>query len=107
MAERAREHLRHFNAAVRSGDWAAFAERFAVDARMEFVNVPTGPYVGRAAIAVAYRDNPPDDTLAIRTVCSDGDVDTVAFDWTRGGAGVMTLKWTPAGLVEHLVIEFG
>jgi steroid Delta-isomerase len=106
MIDRVDEHVRQFNAAVESGEWGPFVDRFAADASMEFVNVPTGPYLGRAAIAAAYRDSPPDDTLAVREVRSDGDVDTVAVDWTRGGAGVMTLEWTAAGLVGRLVVEF-
>ena len=106
MADRAHEHVARFNAAVRSGDWTAFATGFAVDARMEFVNVPTGPFVGRTAIAAAYRDHPPDDTVEVRSVGSDGAEDVVEFDWTHGGAGVMALTWTPGGLVSRLVVEF-
>jgi steroid Delta-isomerase len=104
--DRAKEHAERFNAAVRSGDWAAFADGFAVDARMEFVNVPAGPFVGQTAIAAAYRDNPPEDTLEVRSVSSDDDLDVIEFDWTRGGAGVMALTWTPGGLVSRLVVEF-
>ena len=34
-------------------------------AEMEFRGVPVGPFVGRDAIAAAYRDQPPDDELRI------------------------------------------
>jgi steroid Delta-isomerase len=34
------EHVEAFNQAVTSGDWETFAERFATDARMEFVGAP-------------------------------------------------------------------
>ncbi|HEY2298349.1 MAG TPA: nuclear transport factor 2 family protein [Jatrophihabitans sp.] len=106
MADSAEEHAARFNAAVRSGDWAAFADGFAVDARMDFVNVPAGPFVGRTAIATAYRDNPPDDTIEVRSVSSDDLGDVIEFEWTRGGAGAMALTWTPGGLVSRLVVEF-
>jgi steroid Delta-isomerase len=104
--DRAQQYAARFNEAVRSGDWTAFAAGFAFGAWMEFVNVPTGPFVGRAAIAAAYRANPPDDTVEVRAISSDGLVDVIEFDWTRGGAGVLALTWTPGGLVERLVIEF-
>lgn len=47
-------HVAAFNDAVRSGSWAAFAGRFAVDATLTFVGPPVGPFVGRAAILAAY-----------------------------------------------------
>jgi SnoaL-like domain len=45
------QHTAAFNAAVQSGDWRSFAERFTPDATMRFIRVPAGPCVGRAAIA--------------------------------------------------------
>ena len=57
------DHIRVFNAAVLSQDWSAFVARFTDDAVVEFVGVPAGPYVGRDAIAAAYQQSPPDDTI--------------------------------------------
>ena len=54
-----------FGEAVASGRWAAFAERFADDAEMEFVGVPVGPFSGRAAIAAAYEADPPREALEL------------------------------------------
>lgn len=106
MADRVAEHVARFNAAVRTGEWDDLVAGFAADARLEFVGVPAGPYAGRAAIAAAYRDRPPDDTMSVRRSRTDGAVEVVDFEWTRGGGGVMTLAWTPDGLLERLVVEF-
>ena len=86
---RAAAHVARFNAAVESGDWDEFVASFADDAVLEFVNVPAGPYRGRSEIAAAYRDNPPDDTIAVRSVRSSGQRDEVSFEWSRGGAGLL------------------
>ena len=58
-------HVRTFNAAVESGDFAPLVELFAPDARLEFVGVPVGPFEGRDAIAAAYAAQPPTDTMTI------------------------------------------
>jgi len=73
---------------------------------MEFVGVPAGPFQGRDEIAAAYRDSPPDDTMAVRSVDPGGTSDVVRFAWTAGGSGTMTLEWTPDGLVRELVVVF-
>jgi drug/metabolite transporter (DMT)-like permease len=59
------EHVARFNAGVRTGDWGAMVERFGEEAEMEFRGIPVGPFVGRAAIAEAYREQPPDDELRV------------------------------------------
>jgi hypothetical protein len=99
------DHVAAFNEAVRTGYFSRFGERFTADAVMRFVGVPAGPYVGRTAIAAGYADSPPDDTLTVRSVTSDGDADTVAFTWDRGGAGTMVLRWRD-GLVADLTVSF-
>jgi steroid Delta-isomerase len=106
VAERVTDHVAGFNAAVESGDWTAFADRFAVDAQMEFVGVPAGPFDGRDAIAAAYRENPPGDTMTVRSLDRGERSDVVRFAWTAGGSGTMTLEWTPDGLVQRLVVAF-
>lgn len=57
--DRVQEHVAAFNAAVGSGDWETFADRFAPDATTEFMGVPAGPFLGRAEIARAYAEQPP------------------------------------------------
>ena len=102
---RALAHIDRFNAAQRSGDWAAFVTGFTDDAVMSFVGVPAGPFVGRAAIEAAYRAQPPTDTMRATSVASDGDTDVVRFAWTGGGTGTMTLRWR-GDVVAALEVAF-
>ena len=103
--DRITQHVAAFNAAVRSGEWDAFADRFTPGATMAFTAVPTGSFTGRAAIAAAYADQPPTDTMAVRAVTSAGPVDTVSFAWAAGGTGTMQLTWE-SGLVARLEVSF-
>jgi steroid delta-isomerase len=102
---RVTQHVAAFNAAVRSGEWGAFADRFAPDATMTFTGVPAGPFTGRAEIARAYARQPPADTMAVQSVSSAGPVDTVRFAWAAGGTGGMQLTWE-SGLVSRLEVSF-
>jgi hypothetical protein len=106
MADRVVEHMAAFNAAVTSGEWTEFVQRFAESARMEFSGVPAGPYDGREAIAAAYRSDPPDDTMEVLDVRSTDWTDTARFQWSRGGTGTLWLAWTAGGLVSRLVVDF-
>ncbi|HEX3226015.1 MAG TPA: nuclear transport factor 2 family protein [Gaiellaceae bacterium] len=54
-----------FNDGVRTGDWSALLALFAEDAVLEFEGIPVGPFVGREAIAEAYRSMPPDDEIVL------------------------------------------
>lgn len=96
-----------FNRAVRDGDWARFAATFADDAVMRFTNVRVGPFEGRAAIERGYGEQPPDDTMTMRTIEGiHSDTAVVGFTWDANGAGTMRITWTD-GLVQELVITFG
>ncbi|GAA1122537.1 hypothetical protein GCM10009630_20470 [Kribbella jejuensis] len=99
---RVAEHVEAFNRAVVSGDWDAFAERFAVDASMRFADIPVGPFEGRTAIAAAYRENPPTETM---TLVEDRN-DVARFRWSGGGTGSMELRWAPDGAVRVLIVSF-
>jgi hypothetical protein len=46
------EHAAAFNAAVQSGNWRSFADRFTPGATMRFIGVPGGP------LRRARRDSP-------------------------------------------------
>jgi steroid delta-isomerase len=59
------EHVERFNAGVRSGDWDPMLEGFGDAAEMEFRGIPVGPFLGKDAIAVAYREQPPDDEMRV------------------------------------------
>jgi steroid Delta-isomerase len=102
---RVTQHIAAFNAAVKSGDWQLFANRFAPEATMRFIGVPAGPFAGRVAIAGAYATQPPTDTLTPRRVDSTDTVDTVEFAWSAGGTGVMRLSWE-GNLISELIVTF-
>lgn len=101
------DHIREFNGAVLSHDWSAFVGRFTDDAVVEFVGVPAGPYIGRDAIAAAYEQNPPDDTieLAGEPASESGEL-VVPYRWvTSGETGRM--RFTERGeKIGRLVISF-
>ena len=100
----ARTHIARFNAAVRSGDWSAFLTSFHPDAVMTFAGPPRGPFVGRDAIAAAYAANPPDDTMTVVAAASDGaGREIVAFAWSRGGTGTLTIRRRGARIIELVV----
>ena len=108
MSELLREHVECFNAGVRTGDWEPMLEGFADDAEMEFRGVPAGPFIGKEAIAAAYRERPPDDELRIlETRQSDARIEA-RYAWLAEpdvAAGEMYL--TPAdGGIRKLVVTF-
>lgn len=99
-------HAALFNRAVRSGDHADFIATFAPDAVMRFATIPIGPFRGREAIARAYADQPPTDTITVREVEEyDPQTAHVALDYDNGGSGTMTLRWRD-GQVADLTIAF-
>jgi steroid delta-isomerase len=102
------EHVRRFNAAVRSGDFAPMLENFADDATMSFEGVPVGPFAGRDAIAQAYRVQPPDDELDVLDVRRDGDTFVAAYAWRRDPdvrAGELRLT-VDGARITRLVVTF-
>jgi steroid delta-isomerase len=105
MIERVRAHVARFNEAQRAGEWTRFVAGFTDDAVMSFAGVPAGPYRGRAAIARAYEQNPPTDTMRATSVETDADTDLVRFAWDAGGTGTMTLRWRD-GLLAGLHVSF-
>jgi hypothetical protein len=99
-------HVRAFNHGVRTGDWEPMLKRFAPDAELRFENVPAGPFSGLAAIRTAYREQPPDDEIALLGVQDDGErTITAAFAWLKGGTGRLVLEHE-RGLVTRLTVVF-
>jgi steroid delta-isomerase len=102
------EHVERFNAGVRTGDFAPMLEPFADDAEMAFEGVPVGPFIGREAIAAAYRERPPDDELDALDVRREGDTFVAGYAWrcepdVRAGE----LRLTVAGdRITRLVVTF-
>jgi hypothetical protein len=92
-------HIRLFNDAVTTGDWAPFMARVSNDAILKFAGPTVGPYEGKAAIADPYAANPPDDTI-------ERDEVIVPYRWSATGAGG-TMRFTEcAGLIVRLVVTF-
>ena len=100
------EHVRRFNDAVATGDFAPLVELFADDAELAFVGVPAGPFVGREAIAAAYEMQPPDDGLDVLSVTEEANGTFVErFAWRRNGTGTMRVTLA-GGRIGRLVVAF-
>ena len=102
------EHVRRFNEGVRTGDFAPMAAGFAEDAEMHFEGVSVGPFIGRDAIAAAYRDQPPDDEVEILGKEERDGVVVARYAWLRDGgkqAGEMRLT-RQNGRIQKLVVTF-
>ncbi len=94
-------HVELFNTGVRSGDFTALADTYAPSAVMRFIGVPAGPFMGRDAIARAYAESPPDDTMSIVDFHEAGPHTVQAkFAWTRGGGGSMTISWYEDAVID-------
>jgi steroid delta-isomerase len=102
------EHVERFNAGVRTGDFAPMLENFADDAELAFEGVPVGPFIGREAIAEAYRERPPDDELDVLGVHRDGDTFVAGYAWRRESdvrAGELRLT-VDGDRITRLVVTF-
>ncbi len=107
----AAEHVASFNAAVAAGSFGAFVECFSDQAVMRFENVPGAgslEFSGRAAIAEAYRTQPPDDQIELSGPVEQTDEDVVIpFVWARDRSpGVMHLR-IEHGRIEQMRVIFG
>jgi steroid delta-isomerase len=89
-------HVAGFNEGVRTGDWSAMLEQLAEDAELEFVGIPVGPFVGKDAIAEAYRAQPPDDELVVLEQLGE---DAAVYAWLHEPT-------RPSGEL-HLTVEDG
>jgi len=103
----AAEHVSRFNDSVAAGDFSTFTDAFADDATMTFTSPPLGTFVGRAAIAEAYRLNPPSDTIVLVAVSPSGaDAAGLRYAWSADPTQTadMSLSWHPDGRVRSLEI---
>jgi RimJ/RimL family protein N-acetyltransferase len=96
------------NECVRTRDWEPLGEWFTDDAELAFEGVPVGPFKGRAEIAAAYRERPPDDEVLIFGVDEEDGRVVACYGWSREPAkqaGRMLV--TPRnGKIEKLVVTF-
>jgi steroid Delta-isomerase len=104
------DHVARFNAGVRSGDFGPMVDGFTEDAELVFEGIPVGPFRGRAAIAAAYRTQPPDDEIELLEAAEDGEGRVVAsYAWRRRpGVRAGALVLLPReGRIARLVIHYG
>jgi steroid Delta-isomerase len=102
------QHVERFNRAVRSGQWDEMATYFTEDAELRFEGVPAGPFEGRATIARAYREQPPDDEVLILDAAPVGDETVAGYAWAADPdrrAGEMRLLERD-GRIARLVVTF-
>jgi RimJ/RimL family protein N-acetyltransferase len=102
------EHVERFNAGVRTGDFEPMLELFTEDAELAFEGVPIGPFTGREAIAAAYRERPPDDTIETLEVHDGENVIVAGYAWLREPdvrAGELRLTHED-GRIRRLVVTF-
>ena len=102
------DHVERFNAGVRSGDFTRMLENFAPDATMAFEGVPVGPFVGRDAIAAAYRERPPDDRIHVLDAREEGPLVVATYAWAaEPAAPAGELRLTREGdRIRRLVVTF-
>ena len=103
------EHVERFNDGVRSADFGPMLAHFTEDAALEFVGVPVGPFEGKAAIARAYREQPPDDEIDLLEGSQvEGEAIVAPYAWRRDAgqkAGELRLS-VRDGLITRLVVTF-
>lgn len=94
-------HVERFNHGVRTGDFGPMVAAFSTDAELVFEGIPVGPFLGRDAIAEAYRAQPPDDEI----VLLDGDGTYAWATEPAVPAGQMLLTERD-GEIARLVIRY-
>jgi hypothetical protein len=101
-------HVRRFNDAVRSGDFAQMVGAFRVDAEMVFEGVPVGPFVGQEAIAEAYEHQPPGDEVRLLGAPRvDGETAVSDYAWAADGRRAGRILVTARGdKIARLVVTF-
>lgn len=103
-----RRHVEAFNKGVRSGDFGPMIDGFTDEAVLVFEGAPVGPFIGRSAIAEAYRSQPPDDEIDILRVTEADATIEALYGWHRDlglPAGRMIIS--PSGeLISRLVVTF-
>lgn len=74
-----RVYVAAHNRGVVSGDFSELVGRFAADGQLEFDGFAIGPFVGRDAIAEAFRLRPPTDELVLLSAGAGERVATALF----------------------------
>jgi hypothetical protein len=102
------DHVERFNHGIRTGDFGPMLAAFTDDAELVFEGVPVGPFVGREAIAEAYRRQPPDDEVRLLGPArAEGDALVADYAWAREGTQAGRMILTPqGGEIARLVVTF-
>ena len=102
------EHVDRFNHGIRSGDWEPMLAHFTADAELAFEGIPVGPFVGRQAIAEAYRGQPPTDEVRLLGPPREEDGLLIAdYTWARQATRGGRMLLTPRGsAIARLVVTF-
>ena len=95
------EHVARFNRGVRTGDFGEMVSFFANDAELVFERIRVGPFVGRDAIAAAYRERPPDEEIVL--LDDDGTYAWASKPEVAAGQLVVTER---DGEIARLVIRY-
>src|SRR2546427_3815934 len=75
------KYVERHNLGVRTGDFSTMLALLDRDARMVLQGRPAGPFAGRAAIAEAFAENPPDDELIIAEPGGGAHAASAAYAW--------------------------
>jgi RimJ/RimL family protein N-acetyltransferase len=96
------------NECVRTGDWVPLGDWFAGDAELVFEGVPVGPFNGRAEIAAAYDERPPDDEVVVFSARVEDSRVVASYGWLREpGKQAGRMLVTPrSGKIQKLVVTF-
>jgi steroid delta-isomerase len=102
------DHVERFNHGIRTGDFEPMLGGFAPDAELVFEGVPFGPFVGRDAIAEAYRVQPPTDEVRLLGAPRvEGGALAVDYAWAAEGTKAGRMILTPRdGAIARLVVTF-
>ena len=66
-------YVKAHNAGFRSGDFEALGELLLPTASMRFHGIEMGPFDNAEAILQAFREQPPDDELAVQSIRAISD----------------------------------
>jgi steroid Delta-isomerase len=104
------KHVALLNRGVENGNFLEMISRFTDDAVMRFEGVAVGPFIGKEAIASAYRNRPPDDKIVILSEKQAYDPYSIIAEYTwskspRVRAGEMKIALR-GQLISELVVTF-
>lgn len=100
------EYIRRHNFGVRTRNFAPLLELFDEHAELHFRGIPLGPFHGRALVARAFAEYPPDDEIRCVRMERVADDRRLTLLWKSASAAQAgTLEFMITDLrIRHLVI---